>query len=64
MKADERARARMTAPAWGCAPVNAGPWWLGYNEAREGLPFRPDYVLQTSIHEYTLGYRAGRGGTP
>lgn len=40
-------------------PVLAGPWWLGFNDARARRPYWNDYVTRVSRYEYQQGYLAG-----
>lgn len=40
-------------------PVLAGPWWLGFNDARGEYSYWNDYLSRTDRYEYQQGYIAG-----
>lgn len=45
---------------YGMPPVSSGPWWLGFNDAKRGLPCEYDYILLMDAKDYEDGYKAGK----
>ena len=45
----------------GARPMHQGPWWKGYNDARNGRAYSNIYGTRTAQFEYHEGWLAGGG---